>query len=232
MSTRHYALLCWIAMTLAGAWEGYGAGVSCQQACVSGACDQAVCAWISAGGACSCISGAVRLGSGVDFAAYCGAWGAPGAACKSTLVLAPGMAANPGQATSAAPSSISMVTTLRSQNPYVAALMQALQQQGGWEIGSVQGLIHGAHYDTTTAKTSYDVGVPYAANVSAVSGAVTVNIVVQGDLTQLTRLQQYCATSAPNAVAPASVAGTIAQGGLHGSLQVTAASGTSQAIQW
>ncbi len=218
-------------MLLTGAWPAAGSGVSCQQSCSGGSCQQAICVPASSG-SCSCLAGAVRLTAN-DFAAFCGAWGQTGPTCQPAPALVSGVTPGTASPASAALANAgSMMTVLASQNPYAAALLRALNQQGAWAVGTVQGIIHGAHHDSVTGATTHDTAVPFSASISLAAGTATVNILVQGDLTQLTRLQQYCASSVPSAAVPASISGTVVQGGLHGALQITPTAGPSQSIQW
>ncbi|HXN58059.1 MAG TPA: hypothetical protein VN912_05685, partial [Candidatus Angelobacter sp.] len=126
-----------------------------------------------------------------------------------------------------------MAAALAASNPYVATLVAALESGTQWVQSPVQGLIHDSSYDPTLTQVTFTAALPFAAQVTTDNlGGAQLSITVTGDITQLVNLQQYASSTTPAAVPPQSVQGSITSGGLHGSLQVTAASGAIQAIQW
>jgi len=128
---------------------------------------------------------------------------------------------------------LAMMQALESRNPYVATLIDALQQSGSWVAGTVQGLIHDSQYDEISGDLSNGTAVPFTGGVTTGGlDSAQVQITVNGDLRQLTGLKQYVDSMAGAPVPPASVHGTVTDGGLHGSLLVVGLDGASETIQW
>jgi hypothetical protein len=217
----------WSVIWTAVALAARGAGLACLQACSGGLCSQAFCGPVASGGSCECFSGAAPWGTGGAYAAYCGAWGKPAPGCSSP---AAGISVAPPPSLVLS-NAAAMRTALASQNPYLATLVRAIQKDGGWVAGEVQGLIHDAHQDPATSTTIQEPAVAFVGQVTPSGGdVVEVDITVQGDISQLVWLKGYC--NAMGAVPPTSVHGTVSAGGSHGSLQVVALGGGSQSVQW
>ncbi|HVR07027.1 MAG TPA: hypothetical protein VMW75_03200 [Thermoanaerobaculia bacterium] len=217
----------------AGAGGVLAQGLACQQDCSSGACLQAECAAPSDGdGFCQCVSGAAPLGADL-YAAYCRAWGPPQPGCRQALP--PGQAASaPTPAATQLPNASAMAAALSGQNPFVAGLVAAMQDgRGNFANARVQGLVHDIHHDADTGALSEGTAVPFTGQATPTqAGSVQIDIVVQGDVRQLAWLAGYCATAVPAAIAPTSVHGQVAGGGLHGNLLVLGSAGQSQTVQW
>lgn len=208
--------------SLAAASTAQAAGLACQQDCSSGACLQSACAPSAAGTSCDCRSGALPWGD-ATFAAYCRAAGSSGVSC-----LPP--AASPASPLANAEA---MMTALSGLNPWVATLLQAMQGTNGWATGPVQGLIHDSHYDATTGTLTQGAALAFTGSVTTTNtGAVQVDLTLNGDATQLTWLKHYSDALASGAIPPQAIHGTVSGGGLHGALQITGAGGQSQAVQW
>jgi hypothetical protein len=216
-----------------GAGSAAARGLACAQDCSSGTCAQADCASPVAGNDfCQCSSGAVPLGGDV-YAAYCRSWGSPQPGCGEAAPAVDrfGNAVTPP--TPQLPNATAMATALSSQNPYVAALVVAMQDGGSWANAPVKGLLHDSHYDSASGDVSHTAAVQFAGNaVTTGLGNAQVDIAVQGDVGQLAWLKQYCSSAAPAAIPPMSIHGTVTGGGLHGALVVLSAGGQSQTIQW
>jgi hypothetical protein len=61
---------------------------------------------------------------------------------------------------------------------------------------------------------------------------VQIDIVVTGNLGQMSRLKHVADGLAPGAIPPREVHGTVSAGGMHGALVVSGNGGKTQAIQW
>jgi len=127
-----------------------------------------------------------------------------------------------------------MAAALAGQNPFVAGLVAAMQDgRGNFASGRVQGLVHDIHHDAETGALSEGTAVPFAGQATpAQAGSVQIDIAVEGDVRQLAWLAGYCAAAVPAAIAPTSVHGQVAGGGLHGNLLVLGSAGQSQTVQW
>ena len=233
---RTMTLHSWLVggMLMAASAEGVLAqGLACEQDCTSGACVQAECAAPAAGnGFCECVSGAVPLGADL-YTASCRAWGTPRPGCRQALP--PGQpSASTTSPTLQLPNASTMAAALSSQNPFVAGLIAAMQDgQGSFTTAPVQGLVHDIHHDSETGALSEGVAIPFTGQATPTqAGSVQVNIVVQGDVSQLAWLAAYCANAVPAAIAPTSVHGEVAGGGMHGNLSVLGSAGQSQTVQW
>lgn len=207
-------------------------GRGCTQECPGGVCGQAHCqSSSSAGGACACESGAVRLDENT-FAAYCHAWGAVTASCTGAS-----MAPDDAAALQLPPmqNADAMISALMAQNPYVTALVVATVQIASADFsgGPVSGTIHDSHYNTATGAVAHSAAVGFSGSLTTGSaGNGEIAITVQSGLSNLVWLTQYTASVAPDAVVPVSIRGTTSGGGEHGTLVVSGALGQTQTLQW
>jgi len=126
-----------------------------------------------------------------------------------------------------------LAQALRSRNPYVATLVRAVQDLSNWAEGPVEGLIHDSYYDDSQGVLTHTATLPFAGRVVTNGlGTAQINVTVNGDMTRLAHLKSYSDSATPSAVPPRLVQGTVTDGGLHGSLQVVAADGRSETLQW
>jgi hypothetical protein len=211
------------------------AGVACNQDCRKKPCAQTLCQQVkpgAAGGFCNC-SGAAESWDGTTSSAWCSAWGQPLSACPPSIPLT----GPDGGPTVELPVQLAnadvLVRTLRSRNPYVATLLNALRDGARWMDGPVQGLIHDSWFDSSRQRRSHSTAIAFTGQV-AVAGvdAAQVDITVSGDIEKLDHLKQYSHSATPTAVPPRQIHGTVSAGGAHGSFLVTAADGRSEVIQW
>ncbi len=207
-------------------------GAACLQSCNGKDCRQVSCGEaVSTEGFCQCQSAALPW-SGETYSSWCRVSGPaknPSARCAAADTSDRQLAAD----SEALSKGRAMAQVLEGRNPYVASLIDALEQSGGWVVGPVQGLLHDSYYDEQTGQLSHGEVVPF-------SGAITtggldsaqVQITVGGDLRQLARLRQYVDSAVRTAVPPVSVRGVVTDHGLHGSLLVVGLGGNSETIQW
>jgi hypothetical protein len=221
------------ALLAAATPTAHAAGVACQQDCAGGACQQAACAWSSAGtGTCDCRSGALPWGAST-FAAYCRQWGSPGPSCYQ-----PAPYQNPTSSSLPSPApqitnAPVMTTALASQSPYVATLVEAMRNGDNWAVGPVRGIIHDSHLDTATGLVTHTAAISFVGQVvTTAAGSAQIAVTVSGDITQLTWLKAATDALVTGAIQPVSFQGTVTAGGLHGSLLVAGSGGQSQTIQW
>jgi len=126
-----------------------------------------------------------------------------------------------------------MMAAAQAGNPYLVILLRALQDGQSWATGPVRGYIHDSQYDESTGVLSHTTALPFTgAVILGGTDAVQIDLAVAGDIRQLARLHQFVASTAPAAVPPLLVHGTITSDGLHGSLQITGLTGSSQTVQW
>ena len=211
----------------------FAAGMVCGQECKNGSCAQTLCASAgSAGGYRHCSGGSQSWG-GATHSCWCASWG---------QALAAGVPATPtgdgaGSVVSQVPAQITqpavLAATLRAANPWVATLVSALEDGPRWVDAPARGLIHDSYFDAAAATLSHTPAVPFTGQVTSDGlGTAKIDIVVTGEITRLSRLVEHAAATSPAAIPPQQVHGSVSAGGLHGSLQVTAADGRTQTIQW
>jgi len=217
----------------AGAQAALAQGMACQQDCVSGTCAQTECfAGGAGGGFCQCSSGSVPLGGGV-YASYCRAWGVVRSGCGYATSAVDQFGNSMAVPTPQLPNASAMSAALSSRNPFVAALVLAMQDGGSWVDAPMKGFLHDSHYDSGSGAVTHTSAVQFVAKAVATgAGGEQIDITVQGDAGQLGWLRQYCAMVAPAAVPPAQIHGVVTDGGLHGNLVAQSAGGQSQTIQW
>jgi hypothetical protein len=219
------ALLLGMGLFSFAAGEVEGAGLACLQSCSGSACSQVFCGPATGSGFCECMSGALPWAATGTFAAYCTT-----STPLSTNNCAP--PSPPGVSPSTKlPNATVMNLALMNQNPFVAALVRALQRDAGWVTGPVEGVIHDSQYDSATARTSHEPAIAFAGQVTQIgSDSSQLDIVVAGDISQLRWMKRY--SDSFGAEPPRSIHGTVSGGGTHGSLQVLAATGAAQILQW
>jgi len=216
-------------------WAG---GVGCQQDCAAGECAQTSCAGDSRdGGFCHCGSQAVVWTEGT-YASWCRSWGrpTPGTSCPQVptaedLEKGPSLPV-PGQPDLSLADADALVAGLTAKNPYVAALVGALLDDGSWVDGPFEGQIQDSHFDEE-AGTTQSPALRFTGQVVAGGiGAAQIQIDVTGDLRDLPYLGDYVRDLSPSTLVPATVTGTVTDRGLHGALVVTAPDGKAEAVQW
>jgi hypothetical protein len=210
-------------------------GLICKQDCVKGSCAQATCERVKAGqpdGFCNCVSASETL-DGSTYSSWCSAWGQPQPACASQEP-ARDAEGNPLPETSVQlENSQELAQALGSRNPYVAALVRALEDLSNWADGPVAGFVHDSYYDESQGSLTHTAALSFAGSVVMNGlGAAQIDITVGGDMTGLSHLKSYSDVATPSAIPPQHVQGTVTDGGLHGSLQVAAADGRSETLQW
>lgn len=205
-------------------------GVACEQICGEKGCSQTTCGEaVSSAGFCLCQSAALPW-AGVTYSSWCRVSG-PAKTSARCPADTSGRQLSPNPA--GLSSGFEMAKALAGRNPYVATLIDALQQSGGWVAGPVQGLIHDSHYDESTGELSHGTAVPFSGSVTTGGlDAAQIQLTVDGDLRQLAHLRLYVDSILGAAVPPSSVRGTVTERGLHGSLLVVGLDGLSEAIQW
>lgn len=204
------------------------AAVICQQDCTGGTCAQASCGKAPSGGFSHCAGGLLAW-DGAVYSSWCLAWGQPLAPSRLPIqAVDPATGAAPN---AAIPQPEAMTAAVRSANPWVATLLAALQETR-WASGPVQGLVHDSHVDTTMT-TNHSAAIHFAGQAQrTAAGGLQIDIRVAGDAEQLSHLARQAAASSPAAVAPREIHGSVTADGLHGTLQVNAADGRQQTIQW
>jgi hypothetical protein len=227
----HFVVLA--GLLFAGAGDrAFAAGAVCKQDCKKGPCAQVLCAKAGpAGGYCRCGGGALSW-DGTTYSAWCAAWGQLSSCVPVTPVLDPaGHPIDQPAAQITQPST--MADALRAANPWVATLVSALQDGTRWVDAPAQGLLHDSSFDTKPGALSHATALPFTGQVTTGGlGTAQIDIVVSGDLGQLSRLKHLADAVAPGAIPPREVHGTVSAGGLHGALLVTGNGGKTQAIQW
>lgn len=163
MSARweRYSGLCRIAgglslvIGLLAAVPAYAAGLICAQTCGAEGCEQATCVAASQeAGYCTCRAGALPWGEG-GYAAWCRASGKPAPACPVPQPAEDnaGRPIDPPPAQVLAPDDLTAVLAVR--NPFVAALLAAMQDDGQWASGPVEGLVHPSRLDEATGAVAH-----------------------------------------------------------------------------
>jgi len=229
---RRTVILAGLLLAAAGD-RAFAAGSICRQDCRNGPCAQTFCEKAGpTGGYCRCSGGSQSWG-GTTYSSWCAAWGQPLSSC---VPAAPVLDAG-GNAVSQPAAQITrpevMAAALRAANPWVATLVGALQDGTRWMDGPAQGLVHDSYFDAATAVLSHTAALSFTGQVTSNGlGTAQIDVLVAGDVVQLSRLKHYVDAAAPAAIPPRQVHGAVTAGGLHGSLQVTADDGRTQAIQW
>ena len=230
-----WPLLGGIFLFTMASFPAWAAGLACRQDCSKGSCSQVTCDKVKAGqpnGFCRCRSASETL-DGKTYSSWCGAWGQPQPACASQEPARDGQGRPQAEASVQLENAQKLAQALRSRNPYVATLVRAVQDLSNWAEGPVEGLIHDSYYDDSQGVLTHTATLPFAGRVVTNGlGTAQINVTVNGDMTRLAHLKSYSDSATPSAVPPRLVQGTVTDGGLHGSLQVVAADGRSETLQW
>jgi hypothetical protein len=229
----HAVLLAGLLFATAGE-RALPAGVICRQECTNGSCAQARCdKAVATDGYSRCAGGSQPLG-GPMYSCWCAAWGKPLASSQALIAAArDGGADTTSQPAVEISQPEAMDAAMHTSNPWVATLIGALHDGKHWAEGPVEGLVHDSHLDPATAALSHSAALRFSGQVTSNGlGAVQIDLLVEGDVAQLSRLERHVDAASPGVISPRKINGTVTAGGLHGSLQVTAADGRQQAIQW
>lgn len=232
--TKHRALsIAGVCFVLAG--QASAAGLGCQQDCSTGECAQVACDAASGDGHCECASGALPWGE-ETYTAWCRSWRKPlpAIACPAPTPAEDKLGRPLPQPLPDLVNAEAMVAVLAARNPYVATLVKALLEgDGRWVEGAVEVLVHDSSYDREAGVLAHAPALPFSAQVLEQGlGTAQVQVTMAGEMSMLANLRQYVALTNPSAVPPAAISGAITEGGLHGTLQITASDGKSETIQW
>src|SRR5207247_728902 len=78
--------------------------------------------------------------------------------------------------------STAMGEAVGAKNPFVAGLLQSLQESGAWIGQPISGLIHDSHYDSDSGSLANSPALAYEGKITQVlSDTLLVEIVVHGD---------------------------------------------------
>lgn len=214
-------------------------GFVCRQDCTTGACAQAACAIEEAGtGFCRCAERAVSWREGT-YASWCRSWVRPAAtqpcAPSPTAEEKEGAPTTPGlgQPDLRLADSETMLGLLTSKNPYVAALLGVLIEDGSWVEGPIEGQIHDSRFNEEAAALAHAPALRLTGLVvTGGVGAAQVQVTLQGDLGSFTHLRELALAATPSALVPSILTGTVTDRGAHGTLVVTAGDGKSETLKW
>ena len=235
--TERWSLAVMIGFLLAS--RASAGGFVCRQDCTAGECSQTSCAIEEAGtGSCRCAERAVPWAEGT-YASWCRSWvrataNKPCAPSPSAdaLAQAPGSPLA-GQSDLRLADAEAMLTIVATRNPYVAALLGVLTEDGSWVEGPIEGQIHDSRFDEETATLAHAPALRLSGLVvTGGVGAAQVQVALQGDLGSLVHLRDLALAAAPAALVPSSLTGTVTDRGAHGTLVVRAGDGKSETIQW
>jgi hypothetical protein len=229
-----YAVVLAALHFLAPAEPPVRAGVLCRQDCKDGPCAQAGCDLAGSGSGYSRCAGGAESWDGQTYSSWCAAWGEPPAAS-----LAPAAVQEGGESAIAGPlatgisQSAAMTAALRAADPWVATLITALRDGTHWVDGRAHGLLHDSYFDAARGSLIHTAALAFEARAtSTVLGEMQIDILVSGDLGQLSHIKRQVASTMPAAIPPREIHGQVTAGGLHGSLLVLGADTRQQTIRW